>query len=54
MKIEELINSVVIEEYWYASERFDQICDLLSFKIVLRENSRPTNADDLNHLFLFS
>ena len=52
MKVEELLNRIVIEEYWDTSERFDQICDLLSFKVVLGEDSWPTYTDYLNHLFL--
>lgn len=54
MEIEELFDCLLIKEDRYASIVLEDFGDLLSFTLVLRDYTRPSNPYDLNHLSLLS
>ena len=52
MEVQEVLNGVRIEENGYAAIGSKDLSDFLGFLLTLWYNTRPSNADNFNHLFL--
>ena len=54
VELEELLQGLLREEYWVATVLPEDFCDFSRLAIVFRDDTRPPETYDLDHLFLFT
>lgn len=54
MEIQKLLDRGLVEKDGDTSVILEDVSDFLGFPVVLRDDTRPSNPDDLDHLPLFS